>query len=121
MLLCTYKGANGQSGKGEVYNVKITASPHLTSYVTGARVTLMCMVNPPISSNDNISETYLWQCDGCFANGMTDMAIMRVLTKRDGSMINCSATINGVVYKTDMPFYLQVTQGTVYNIYSFNI
>ena len=119
MLLYTYKGANGQSGKGEVYNVKITASPHLTSYVTGARVTLMCMVDPPISSNDNVSETYLWQCDGCFANGITDMAIMRVLTKQDGSMINCSATINGVVYKTDMPFYLQVTQGTVYNILIF--
>ena len=81
MLLCIYKGANGQSGKGEVYNVKITASPNLTSYVTGARVTLMCMVDPPISSNGNISETYLWQCDGCFANGMTDWLLCECLPK----------------------------------------
>ena len=120
MLLCTYKGTNGQSasGKGEMCNVKITASPHLISYVTGASVTLMCMVDPPISSNDNITETYLCQCDGCFANGITDMAIIyiRVPTKQDSSMINCSATINDVLYKTDIPFYLQLIQG-MYIIY----
>ena len=103
----------------------IAASPNLTSYVAGASVTLMCVVHPdllflsfflsffpPFLLYANINEIYLWECDGCFANGRTDMALMRVLTKRDSSMINCSATIDSVVYKTDMPFYLQVTQGT---------
>ena len=30
-------------------------------------------------------------------------------------MIDCSATVDGVVYMTEIPFYLQVTQGITYS------
>ena len=108
-------GVNGQSGSGSgsglVYIVTITATPSTTSYSVGDIVTLMCIVDPPTYSNVNV--TYSWQCDGCFADGMTDMAIMRVLTEMDNSTINCSAIINNEIFTTDVPFDLQVTQGRV--------
>ena len=82
--------------------------------MAGTFVTLMCIVDPPIpTSNATINETYLWQCDGCFANENSDMVInKKILIIEDTSVINCSAIINGDVYETDVPFYLQVTQGT---------
>ena len=69
------------------------------------------MVDPPIASI-SVIVTYLWQCDGCFADGSTDMVIMRTLTDMDISVIDCSAIVDGVNFTTDEPFNLQVTQGT---------
>ena len=100
-------GVNGRSEL--VYTVVITATPNTTTYSVGDLVTLMCTVDPPASSN----VTYSWQCDGCFADGMTDMAIMRVLSEMDNTMINCSATISNDTFITDVPFDLQVTRGRV--------
>ena len=102
---------NGQSGSGQVYDVTITANPNTSTYTVGDLVTLMCKVDPPINT---ATVTYLWQCDGCFANGNTDMVIMQQLTDMDTSMINCSATVNGVGFTTVTPFDLQV-QGMVLN------
>ena len=101
---------NGQSGSTPSYNVTITATPSTTNYTVGDSVTLICMVDPPIAST-SVIVTYSWQCDGCFADGDTDMVIMRTLTDMDTSMINCSATVDGVNFTTDEPFDLQVTQG----------
>ena len=101
-------GTGSGSGNGQVYTVTITAIPNTTTYSVGDLVTLLCMVNPPISSD----VTYLWQCNSCFADGMTDMAITRVLSEMDNAMINCSATINKEALTTVVPFNL-VTQGRV--------
>ena len=102
---------NGQSGRTLLYNVTITATPSTTNYTVGDSVTLICMVDPPIAST-SVTVTYLWQCDGCFADGDTDMVIMSTLTDMDTSMIDCSAIVDGVNFTTDIPFSLQVTQGT---------
>ena len=101
-------GTGSGSGSGQVYTVTIAATSNTTIYSVGDLVTLMCMVDPPISSD----VMYSWQCDGCFADGMTDMAIMRVLSEMDNTMINCSATINNETFRTDVPFNL-VTRGRV--------
>ena len=104
-------GVNGQSESGLAYNVTITATPNTTTYAVGDLVTLMCTVDPPTSNNINV--TYSWQCDGCFADGITNMAIVRILTEMDNSTINCSATINNETLITAVPFDLLVTQGRV--------
>ena len=96
------------SGSGQLYTVSIAATPNTIIYSVGDLVTLMCMVDPSTSSD----VTYSWQCDGCFADGMTDMAIIRVLSEMDNTMINCSATINNETFRTDVPFNL-VTRGRV--------
>ena len=72
----------------------------------------MCIVDPPIASTTTIV-TYSWQCDSCFADGRTDMTFVQVVTDTDTSMINCSVTVDGVVFTTGTPFDLQVTQGMV--------
>ena len=100
-------GANGQ-----VYNVTITTSPNATNYTVGDSVMFMCVVDPPIIST-TVNVSYLWQCDGCFADGRTDMAFERVLTYMDTSMISCSVTVDNDTFMTDTPFDLQVTQGIV--------
>ena len=66
---------------------------------------LTCTVNP----DPNATVTYLWNCSGCFANGLTMSTISRVLTDMDSSTIDCTATIDGNATRTDMPFNLQVT------------
>ena len=101
-------GANGQ-----MYNVTITASPNTTAYTVGDLLTLTCIVDPPIVST-TINVTYSWQCDGCFAHNRTDMAVIETLTDMDTSMINCSATVDDIVFTSDIPFNLQVTQGRLY-------
>ena len=101
-------GTGSGSGSGQVYTVTVTATPNTTTYSVGDLVTLLCVVNPPISSD----VTYLWQCNSCFADGMTDMAIMRVLSEMDNAMINCSTTINNETLTTVVPFNL-VTRGRV--------
>ena len=103
---------NGQSGSTPLYNVTIIATPNTATYTVGDLVTLMCLVDLSIAST-SVTVTYLWQCHGCFADGVTDMVIMRTLTDMDTSMINCSAIVDGVVFTTDEPFNLQVTQGMV--------
>ena len=107
-------GVNGQSGSGQAYSVTITASPNGSFYAVGDLITLQCIVDPPITSTTTIV-TYSWKCNGCFADGYTDMVIMRQLTESDmdTSLISCSATVNGVKFMTDIPFDLQVTQGMV--------
>ena len=98
---------NGQSRSGQTYHVTITASPNATFHEIGDRITLMCIVDPPITAT-NVTITYSWHCDDCFANGLTDMAIMRQLTDMDTSMINCSATVDGIEFMTDTPFNLEL-------------
>ena len=113
MFCCV--GVNGQSGSTQSYNVTIIANPNTTTYTVGDSVTLICAVDPPIVST-SIIVTYLWQCDGCFADNSTDIAIMRNLTDMDTSTIDCSAIINDVVFMTDESFNLQVTQGMAINM-----
>ena len=98
---------------GQPYGVTIEASSTATSYTVGDNITLTCVVDSSIASNSsNIS--YIWTCSGCFANSMTTPIISHHLTSMDSSMIDCSATVDGVVYMTEIPFDLQVTQGSYY-------
>ena len=111
-------GVNGQNGNGQnrnglAYNVRITATPNTTTYAVGDLVTLMCTVDPPIATSSNINVTYSWQCNGCFADGITDMVIVIILTEMDNATIDCSATINNETLITAVPFDLLVTQGRV--------
>ena len=107
---------NGQSGSGQAYNVTITASPDETFYKVGDLITLMCIVDPPIVST-TASVTYSWQCNACFADGRTDMTMQQQLTDMDTSMINCSATVNGIEFMTNTPFNLQVTGMVIFITY----
>ena len=100
-------GANGQ-----MYNVTITANPNTSTYTVGDLITLMCILDPPINTT-TVIVTYSWQCDGCFADGRTDMVIMQQLTDMDTSMISCSVTVDSDTFMTDTPFDLQMTQGIV--------
>ena len=71
-------------------------------------MTLKCVVDPVIS----ITPMYSWQCDtSCFADGMTTPTIIRCLTNNDSGVINCSVTIDGDEYMSDIIFDLQVTEG----------
>ena len=111
MYVCMYVGANGQSG--QIFNVTITTSPDTLTYTVGDSVMFICTVDPPITST-TVNVSYLWQCDGCFADGRTEMAFERILTDMDSSsMINCRVTIDNDTFTTDTPFDLQVTQGIV--------
>ena len=101
---------NGQSGSTSSYNVIIIATPNATTYTVGDLITLICLVDPPIVTT-SVTVTYLWHCDGCFADNNTGMVIIRTLTDMDTSMINCSAIVDGVVFTTDITFNLKVTQG----------
>ena len=84
----------------------------MVSYTIGDIVTLECVVNSTINDT-NITATYSWQCNtGCFADGMTTPAISRYLTDMDSGMINCSVTIDGDEYMSNVIFDLQVIQGT---------
>ena len=107
-IMCTFGcciGVNGQS-----FNVSIVVDPSMASYTVGDNLTLTCMVDPlPTSTATNVS--YSWNCSGCFADGMNSSVFNQVLTDKDSSNINCSATINGTVYSSDV-FDLRVTQGT---------
>ena len=108
-----YIGASGQLN----YDVTIVANPTMTSYKVGDTVTLTCIVDPPIdSTSSNI--IYLWTCSNCFADGMTTITITQTLTAMDSGMIDCSITIDGSKFRSNMKFDLQVTQGIicVYNI-----
>ena len=100
-------GANGQD-----YSVTIEVDPVLASYTVGSTLTLECVVDPVITDT-SITPMYSWQCDtGCFADGMTTPTITRQLTDMDNGVINCSVTIDGVMYVSNITFDLQVSQGT---------
>ena len=103
---------------GQDYNVTIMATPNMASYTVGDNLTLTCMVDSMLSSTNSIV-TYLWECSGCFANGLTLSTINRFLTDMDTSMINCSATVNDTVYRSDV-FNLQVTRGNFLFIFMIN-
>ena len=80
-------------------------------YTVGSSVILECVVDPVITDT-SITPTYSWQCDtGCFADGMTTATIIQCLTDRDSGAINCSVTIDGDEYKSDILFDLLVTEG----------
>ena len=71
-------------------------------------MTLNCVVDPVFS----ITPMYSWQCDtSCFADGITTATINRRITENDSGVINCSVTINGNEYMSDIIFDLQVTKG----------
>ena len=102
----------GVSGQNTT-SVTIDANPDLDFYTVGGNLVLTCTIDP-IPTDTSSSVTYLWECSGCFANGMTMPTISQILTDMDDdSLIDCSATIDGNVSMTDMSFDLQVTQGTV--------
>ena len=108
-LNCSYQycgiGVSGQD------TVTIVADPDNDTYAVADSLTLTCTIDPP--PTDTVA--YLWNCSGCFADGMTTPTISRVLTDMDNSTINCTVTIDGNVTMTDMPFNLQVTRGTYCN------
>ena len=96
---------------GQDITVAIEATPERDDYMVGESLTLMCVPTPQPAGTNLVS--YLWECDGCFANGTTMPTITRILNDMDGnSMIDCSVTIDGNVTMSDMTFDLQVTQGT---------
>ena len=107
-----YIGASGQLN----YDVTIVANPNMTSYKVGDTVTFTCMVDPLIDSTSS-NVMYLWTCSGCFADGMTTITITQTLTAMDSSMIDCSITIDGSKFRSNMKFDLQVTQGS-YHLYT---
>ena len=109
LFICTTLWCVGASGQN--YDVTIEASSTTTSYNVGDSITLTCVVDSSIASNSS-DISYIWTCSGCFADGMTTATISQRLTSMDTSMIYCSATVDGVAYMTDMPFDLQVTQGS---------
>ena len=83
----------------------------MASYTVGSTVTLECVVDPVII-NTSITPMYSWQCDtGCFADGITTPTITQQLTGMDNGVINCSVTIDGVMYMSNITFDLQVSQG----------
>ena len=83
----------------------------MASYTAGSTVTLECVVDPVITGT-GITPMYSWQCDtSCFANGTTTPMITRQLTDIDSGVINCSVTIDGIMYVSNITFDLQVSQG----------
>ena len=103
---------------GQDPSVTIEPDPDMDFYTVGDNLTLTCTVDP-LPTDTNIIVTYLWHCSSCFANGMTTPTISRILTDMDDdSMIDCSVDIDGNVTMADMMFDLQVTQGTVLDIFS---
>ena len=82
----------------------------MATYTVGDSLTLTCVVEPMPNSTSTV--TYLWTCSDCFAAGMTVPNITRVLTDMEDDDIDCTVTIDGVGYMTDMMFALQVTQGS---------
>ena len=88
----------------------------IAPYTVGDSLTLTCTTTPFVDTT-NSTVTYSWECGGCFADGATSMTVMHTLTDMDTSIIDCSVTIDGDMTMTDLPFYLQVTQG----IYRFCI
>ena len=101
----------GVSGQID-YDVAIIPEPDRPLYLVGENLTLMCIVNPSPPTNATVS--YEWQCSGCFADRMMTQTISRVLTNMDNNtMIDCVATVDGGnATMTDMPFELQVIEGT---------
>ena len=66
----------------------------------------------PVITNTSITPMYSWQCDtSCFADGMTTPTITQQLTDMDSGLIDCSVTIDGDEYMSDITFDLQVSQG----------
>ena len=109
---CLYNSVMHVGASGQPYGVTIEASS-TTSYTVGDNITLTRVVDSSIASNSsNIS--YIWTCSRCFADGTTTPIISHHLTSMDSSMIDCSATVDGVIYMTEIPFCLQVTQGSYY-------
>ena len=102
---------------GQDPSVTIMPDPDVDFYTVGNNLTLTCTVDP-LPTDTSITVTYSWECFGCFADGMTTPTITRILTDMDNSTIDCSVDIDGNMTITEMPFDLQVTQGTVLDILS---
>ena len=81
----------------------------MASYTVGETLTLVCVVDASINTTSR-NVTHLWQCSGCFADGLNTSNIMQQLTDRDSSMISCLVNVDGAEYMSDV-FNLQVTQG----------
>lgn len=97
---------------GQDTTVIIEATPDMDTYAVGDNLTLNCTADP-LPTDTSITVTYLWECSGCFANGLTTPTINRILTVMDNSTISCTVNVSGNVTMTDMPFDLQITQGIV--------
>ena len=108
-LLLQYNTVVGVSGQDTT--VTIEAIPDMNTYAVGDNLTLMCILDPT-PTDTSITVTYLWECSGCFANGLTTPTINRILTDMDTTMIDCTVNVSGNVTMTDIPFDLQVTRGT---------
>ena len=77
------------------------------------------MLNCTVTPEPTGAVMYAWQCSGCFANGNTNQIITRSLVEMDdNSMINCTATIDGEICSSVMPFVLQVTGMLNYSFYA---
>ena len=92
--------------------VTIMAIPDMDTYTVADNLTLICTLDPP-PTDTSVTVTYLWECSGCFADGLMTATISRVLTDMDNSTIDCTVTVDGNDTMTDMPFDLQVTEGIV--------
>ena len=82
----------------------------MTTYTVGDSLMLTCTVDPMPSISSIV--TYLWECSDCFANQMTTQNITRALTDMDNGGIDCTVTIDGTNYMSEMTFELEVTQGS---------
>jgi len=102
---------NSVGVSGQNYTVTIVANPDMSFYAIGNNLMLTCMVTP--AANDD-NATYMWSCPTCFADGSTMQTVSTSgLVEMDGdNMINCFVTIGNTEYMSDVPFDLQVTQGT---------
>ena len=79
-------------------------------YTVGDSLTLMCMLDTSVNTTGK-SIMYSWQCDGCFANGVVDTSVVRVLTDMDSSTISCTYNVDTDMIMATTPFELQVTKG----------
>ena len=93
-------------------NVTIVANPDMDTYAVADNLTLICTVDPP-PTDANVTVTYLWNCSGCFADGLMTATISQILTDMDNSTISCRINNSGNVTVTNTPFDLQVTRGIV--------
>ena len=95
--------------------VTIEASPAREFYTVGENLNLSCVIDPlpppPIF--------YGWECDGCFADGMSTRIISRNLTDMDGNSIRCSVEFQPEILLRSDRFNLQVTQGSCIRTYLF--
>ena len=83
----------------------------MTNYIVGDNLILMCMLDTTSVNTTGRIVMYSWQCTNCFADGVMNMSVTRVLTDMDSSTISCMYNVGSDMFTATTPFELQVTEG----------